>query len=70
MIDHDLDLRDPERTYLSGDGYVRCWIGHKWDIAEDRQGSFHVYRKGSWVLCVGSFDLAQRIVADDEGASQ
>lgn len=60
-----LEVCDPEETYMAGDLKVRCWIGAKWDIAEDKWGRFHIYRKGNWMLDVGSFDLACAIVADD-----
>jgi hypothetical protein len=66
----DLGLRtvDPEQTYLMHEGYVTAWIGSKWDVAEDSQGRFHVYRKGSWVLCVGTLGLALAIAVDDGGS--
>lgn len=60
-----LQLTDPAHTYL--DDYERVWIGARWDIAEDKHGDFHVYRKGNWVLKVHSFELALAIVADAEG---
>lgn len=61
-----LDATDPEQTYFEGDGYVRCWIGSKWDIVETAQERFAVYRKGNWRITVGTLDLALAIVADNE----
>ena len=55
----------PASTYLPD--HDRVWIGSKWDIAQDSYGRFHIYRKGHWVLVVGTWDLALMIVVDDEG---
>lgn len=55
---------NPDGTYLDGDGYERCWVGGRWDIAE-RDGKFHLYRKGNWRIAVGSLGLACAVVADD-----
>lgn len=62
-----LGLHQYDRTYLADAGYVAAWIGDKWDIGQNLDGRFSVFRKGNWVLVVGSLDLALAIVADNEG---
>jgi hypothetical protein len=67
LAPHMVGLREarPSETYL--DDYERVWIGPKWDIAQGRDLHFSVYRKGNYVLQVGTLDLACRIVKDDGG---
>ena len=59
-----LESCNPDDTYLDHGDAV--WIGAKWDVAltADR---FHLYRKGNWVLGVGSVDLTEAIIRDQEG---
>lgn len=61
---HGLVNTPPDQTYL--DGYAEVWIGSKWDIAHDDEGRFAVYRKGNYVLTVGTLELALALVGDDE----
>lgn len=73
--DHAGDL-DPESLgleqsepagFYSFSGASEVWVGLTWDIA--RYGDrWHLYRKGNWMIDVGSFSLALAIVADAQGA--
>ena len=59
------------REYRAEDTYIdlpgRAWIGVRWDLCELPSGGVAIYRKGNWVLNVGSMDLALAIVQDNEG---
>lgn len=60
-----LKATDPKVTYLDDYEFVtRCWIGSKWDIAEDSQGGFQVYRKGNYVVTTQSLETACAIARD------